>query len=82
MDKLSYSSRTCKTSKPLWLLLLALSAFVSLSISKGAAEDNVLHPFIERKDIKSETCLTCHQEKSALPSLIVAVRAGKDVCDT
>jgi hypothetical protein len=41
--------------------LAALSALLAFSVSRaGAGEQNPEHPFIEQKDIKSETCLACH----------------------
>jgi predicted CXXCH cytochrome family protein len=43
--------------------LLVLSAIWASRISIFAADDTVEHPFIDKRDIKSETCLTCHPDK-------------------
>ncbi len=80
MDMLSHASRTCKSSKARLLFLPALSAFVTFNISKGAADDNLEHPFIEQKAIKSETCLTCHPTKEEGKFVHSAVGLGCQNC--
>jgi predicted CXXCH cytochrome family protein len=44
------------------------------------AEDSLDHPVIERKDIKRETCLTCHPEKNEGRFVHTAVRMGCPTC--
>ncbi len=80
MDKLSDTVRTYRPSKAQLLFLPALSAFLTFNISKGATEDTVEHPFIEQKDIKSETCLTCHPAKKEGKFVHSAVGMGCDNC--
>jgi len=44
------------------------------------AEDSVDHPIIERKDLKPETCLTCHPEMNEGRFVHTAVRMGCPSC--
>ena len=44
------------------------------------AEEPIEHPFIEPKDIKPETCLTCHPEKMKGRFVHTAVRMGCENC--
>jgi predicted CXXCH cytochrome family protein len=44
------------------------------------AEEPIAHPLIERKDIKSETCLTCHPEKKQGKFVHSAVGMGCENC--
>jgi predicted CXXCH cytochrome family protein len=44
------------------------------------AEEPIAHPFIEQKDIKSETCLTCHPEKKQGKFVHTAVGMGCENC--
>ena len=44
------------------------------------AEEPIEHPFIEPRDIKPETCLTCHPEKMARRFVHTAVRMGCKNC--
>jgi predicted CXXCH cytochrome family protein len=44
------------------------------------AEEPIEHPFIEPKDIKPETCLTCHPEKKEGKFVHTAVRMGCENC--
>ena len=56
------------------LLLCLLSSF------GVCAEEPIEHPFIEAKDIKTETCLTCHPEKKEGRFVHTAVRLGCENC--
>ncbi len=80
MDMLSRSGRTCKSTRVRLLFLPALSAFVTLYVPKSKAEDNLEHPFIEQKEIKSETCLTCHPTKNEGRFVHSAVGMGCQNC--
>ncbi len=80
MDMLSHASRHCRFSRARLLFLPALSAFVAFNISKGTSEDNVEHPYIEQKEIKSETCLTCHPAKKEGKFVHFAVALGCENC--
>ncbi len=53
---------------------------MTLNISRSAAEDNLEHPFIEQKEIKSETCLTCHPTKNEGRFVHSAVGLGCQSC--
>jgi len=44
------------------------------------AEEPVEHPFIEPKEIKTETCLTCHPEKQEGRFVHTAVKMGCENC--
>lgn len=44
------------------------------------AEESVEHPFIEQKDIKTETCLTCHPQKKEGRFVHTAVEMGCENC--
>jgi predicted CXXCH cytochrome family protein len=44
------------------------------------AEEAIEHPFIEPKDVKPETCLTCHPEKKEGQFVHTAVRMGCQNC--
>jgi predicted CXXCH cytochrome family protein len=57
----------------LWAILVSLSRQV-------AAEEPIAHPFIEQKDIKPETCLTCHPEKKQGKFVHSAVGMGCENC--
>jgi predicted CXXCH cytochrome family protein len=58
-------------------LLLAIPVLWSRQI---AADEPITHPFIEQKDIKSETCLTCHPEKKEGKFVHSAVGMGCENC--
>jgi len=45
-----------------------------------SADESVEHPFIQPKDIKPETCLTCHPEKKEGRFVHTAVRMGCQNC--
>ena len=59
--------------------LLPLVVFF-LPASQLSANESVEHPFIEPKDIKPETCLTCHPEKKEGKFIHTAVRMGCENC--
>ena len=61
-------------------LLLLLLAFLALLSPRVFAEEPIAHPFIEQKDIKSETCLTCHPEKKQGKFVHSAVGMGCENC--
>jgi predicted CXXCH cytochrome family protein len=56
---------------------LALCLLSSLAV---CAEESVEHPYIEPKEIKSATCLTCHPEKKEGKFIHTAVRMGCENC--
>jgi len=60
-------------------LALILAIFVMLP-PQGFAQEPITHPFIEQKDIKSETCLTCHPEKKQGKFVHSAVGMGCENC--
>jgi len=66
-----------KVNLTLFSLLLAIMASVSRQVP---AEEPIEHPFIEQKDIKSETCLTCHPEKKQGKFVHTAVGMGCENC--
>jgi len=61
------------------LLFLLLAILIMLS-RQVFAEEPVTHPFVEQKDIKSETCLTCHPEKKQGKFVHSAVGMGCENC--
>jgi predicted CXXCH cytochrome family protein len=62
------------------LTLLLLLAILALLSSQVLAEEATEHPFIEQKDIKSETCLGCHPEKKQGKFVHSAVGMGCENC--
>ena len=58
----------------------ALLIFCFLWPTGVCAEEPVEHPFIEPKDIKAATCLTCHPQKSEGRFVHAAVRMGCASC--
>ena len=58
-------------------LLLAIPFMLSGAVF---AEEPLEHPFIEQKDIKSETCLTCHPEKKQGKFVHSALGMGCENC--
>ena len=66
-----------KVNLTLFSLLLAIMAVLSRQVP---AEEPIAHPFIEQKDIKSETCLTCHPEKKQGKFVHTAVGMGCENC--
>jgi len=58
----------------------ALIVFCLLWLLGVCAEEPVEHPFIEPKDIKPATCLTCHPEKNEGRFVHAAVRMGCTSC--
>jgi predicted CXXCH cytochrome family protein len=51
-----------------------------LSPFVASAEEAIEHPFIEQKDIKPETCLTCHPEEKGGRFVHTAVGMGCENC--
>jgi predicted CXXCH cytochrome family protein len=66
-----------KVIRTLLALLLALPALLSRHV---LAQEPITHPFIEQKDIKSETCLTCHPEKKQGKFVHSALGMGCENC--
>jgi predicted CXXCH cytochrome family protein len=60
--------------------ILLLSIFLFLRVSQTSAERPIEHPYIEAKDIKPETCLTCHPEKRQGKFVHTAARNGCENC--
>jgi predicted CXXCH cytochrome family protein len=60
--------------------LLVLSAFPFQKLSRIFAQGTLDHPFIETKDLKSDTCLTCHATKKAAKFVHTAVGMGCENC--
>jgi predicted CXXCH cytochrome family protein len=50
------------------------------NVSKLSGEDMVEHPFIEKSDIRPETCLTCHPEKKGAKFVHTALGMGCTNC--
>jgi predicted CXXCH cytochrome family protein len=66
-----------KVNLTLHLLLLAIFLLPPFQV---CAEEPIEHPFIEPKDIKSQTCLTCHPEKKEGKFVHSAVGMGCENC--
>jgi len=66
-----------RTSIQTLLLLFVIFALLSPQVF---AEEATEHPFVEQKDIKSETCLTCHPEKKQGKFVHSAVGMGCENC--
>jgi predicted CXXCH cytochrome family protein len=60
--------------------LALLLAFLSLLSTHAFAEEPIAHPFIEQKDIKSETCFKCHPEVKQGKFVHSAVGMGCENC--
>jgi len=58
----------------------ALLVFYLLSSLGVLAEEPIDHPFIEPKDIKTDTCLTCHPQKQEGRFVHTAVKMGCESC--
>jgi predicted CXXCH cytochrome family protein len=61
------------------LFLLAL-AFSALLLPQVFAEEPITHPFVEKNDIKSETCLKCHPETKQGKFVHSAIAMGCENC--
>ena len=66
-----------KVNRTFHFLLLAISLLPPFQV---CAEEPIEHPFLEQKDIKSETCLTCHPEKEEGKFVHSAVGMGCENC--
>jgi predicted CXXCH cytochrome family protein len=66
-----------KVNRILQFLLLAIYLLPPIQV---CAEEPIEHPFIERKDVKSQTCLTCHPEKKEGKFVHSAVGMGCENC--
>ena len=62
------------------IVLLALSAIFLTATRIASAQEVSEHPFIESKDIKSETCLTCHPDKKEGKFVHSAIAMGCENC--
>jgi predicted CXXCH cytochrome family protein len=61
-------------------LTLLLLGILPLAPFQVYAEEPIEHPLLEPKDIKSETCLTCHPEKKQGKYVHAAVDMGCQNC--
>jgi len=66
-----------KVNRTLHFLLLAFCLLPPIQV---CAEEPIEHPFIEPKDIKPQTCLTCHPEKKEGKFVHSAVGMGCENC--
>jgi len=80
MDTSSVKSRAVTSTSKVLISLVALSALLAFNVSQIPAEEKIEHPFIEQKDIKSETCLTCHPDKKEGKFVHTAVGMGCENC--
>jgi len=80
MDTWSFSGRQAGLLGLVLIALLVLSAFLLIDISQLSGEEKADHLFIEVKDIKSETCLTCHTNKKEGKFVHSAVGMGCESC--
>lgn len=64
---------------PVTTLILTVGLFLGLG-QQTAQGQTTEHPFIESKDIKSETCLTCHPDKKEGKFVHTAVGMGCENC--
>jgi predicted CXXCH cytochrome family protein len=64
----------------LLILLLVALPLVIAKVAELSGEDVIEHPFVERKDIKPETCLTCHPEKRDAKFVHTALEMGCTNC--
>jgi predicted CXXCH cytochrome family protein len=60
--------------------LVLLANLLFLLVSQTRAQEQSGHPFIEPKEIKSETCLTCHPDKKGGKFVHTAVGMGCENC--
>jgi len=63
-----------------WKCGVTFSAFCLLSSIAVSAQEQLEHPYIEPRDIKPETCLTCHPEKKQGRFVHAAVKMGCANC--
>ena len=63
-----------------WKCGVALSVFCLLFSTGVRAQEQLEHPYIEPKEVKPETCLTCHPEKKQGRFIHTAVRMGCPEC--
>jgi predicted CXXCH cytochrome family protein len=49
-------------------------------VSKISAADSAEHPYVESKDLKTETCLTCHPAKNQGKFVHTAIAMGCENC--
>jgi len=63
-----------------WKCGVTLSVFCLLFSTGASAQEQLDHPYIEPKDVKPETCLTCHPEKKQGRFVHTAVRMGCPEC--
>lgn len=62
------------------LSLILLSATPALNINQASAEEKIDHPFIAKRDIKSQTCVICHPGRQEGKFAHAAVRMGCESC--
>ena len=77
----SVSVRRFSSIETKWYALVALVIVIALAmICPAAAQESPGHPFIESKDIKSETCLMCHPDKNQGKFVHAAIAMGCENC--
>jgi predicted CXXCH cytochrome family protein len=76
----SLRSRLAEGFKESMLLLLLSSTIWGLSIGRPFAADSIDHPYVDTKDLRSETCLKCHPTKNQGKFVHTAVGTGCDNC--
>lgn len=80
MDKRSLRTQLAGGPRIGVALSVLLSAFLVTAYRHMAGQEQPEHPFIDPKDFKSETCLTCHAEKSHGKNLHKALEMGCETC--
>jgi predicted CXXCH cytochrome family protein len=74
------SARKFLAARTKWYGLFVLLIVTGLAAFSPAAQQDPEHPFIESKDLKSETCLTCHPDKNQGKFVHTAVGMGCENC--
>lgn len=63
-----------------WECGVTLSVFCLFFTGGASAQETLEHPYIEAKDVKPETCLTCHPETKQGKFVHTAVKMGCPEC--
>jgi predicted CXXCH cytochrome family protein len=82
MDRMSKIATVDTLTRIGLIAIFVISVYGIGYVRLACADDAVDHPFIEKKDIKSETCLTCHPEKKRGKFVHTAVSMGCENCHT
>lgn len=80
MERLSLQRRFIVQAGRALVLLWAFSAVLGLHAGQLPDQESMQHPYIEQREIKSETCLTCHPEKKEGKFLHTALGLGCERC--